>query len=63
MQLLFSPDGSMLASASYDYSIGLWDVAARKVRYRLVRPGGRGINSIAFSPDGSVLAANAGRGV
>ena len=60
MQLLFSPDGSMLASASFDYSIGLWDVAARKVRYKLVRPGGRGIRSIAFSPDGRVLAATAG---
>ena len=60
LQLLFSPDGSILASASFDYSIGLWDVAARKVRYRLVRPGGRGISSIAFSPDGSVLAATAG---
>ena len=59
-QLLFSPDGSILASASYDYSIGLWDVAARKARYKLVRPGGRGINSIAFSPDGRVLAATAG---
>ena len=58
-QLLFSPDGSILASASFDYSIGLWDVAARKVRYRLVRPGGRGIGTIAFSPDGSVLAADA----
>ena len=59
-QLLYSPDGSLLASASFDYSIGLWDVAARKVRYRLVRPGGRGIRSIAFSPDGRVLAATAG---
>ena len=58
-QLLYSPDGSILASASFDYSIGLWDVAARKVRYRLVRPGGRGIASIAFSPDGRVLAATA----
>ena len=56
-QLLFSPDGSMLASASFDYSIGLWDVAARKVRYRLVLPGGRGIKTIAFSPDGRVLAS------
>ena len=59
-QLLFSPDGSLLASASFDFSNGLWDVAARKVRYRLVRPGGRGIRSIAFSPDGRVLAATAG---
>ena len=58
-QLLFSPDGSMLASASFDYSIRIWDVAARKVRYVLVRPGGRGIETIAFSPDGRVLAADA----
>ena len=56
--MLFSPDGSILASASFDYSIGLWDVAACKVRYRLVRPGGRGIGTIAFSPDGRVLAAD-----
>ena len=59
-QLLFSPDGSILASASFDYSIGLWDAAALKLRYRLVRVGGRGIRSIAFSPDGRVLAATAG---
>ncbi len=58
-QLLFSPDGSILASASFDYSIRIWDVAARKVRYVLVRPGGRGIETIAFSPDGRVLAADA----
>ena len=59
-ELLFSPDGSILASASFDYSIRFWDVASRKVRYVLVRPGGRGIRSIAFSPDGRVLAATAG---
>ena len=62
-QLLFSPDGSILASASYDYSIGLWDVAARKVRYRLVRPGGRGIEIRSRSRrTGRVLAADRGCG-
>ena len=59
LQLLYSPDGSILASASFDYSIRFWDVASRKVRYVLVRPGGKGIATIAFSPDGRVLAADA----
>ncbi len=55
--LLFSPDGSILASASYDSSIRLWDCAARRVRGVLVRPGVTGINRIAPSPDGRTLAA------
>jgi WD40 repeat protein len=57
--LVFSPDGKTLASASgwsRDRAIWLWDVATSQVRKRLP-VNARFIFSLAYSPDGKLLAS------
>ncbi|MCH7686383.1 MAG: hypothetical protein IH899_06845, partial [Planctomycetes bacterium] len=52
----FSPDSSMLVSASRDHSIILWDLQSHEAK--TVIPAHRGsVESVAFSPDGKLLAA------
>ncbi len=73
--VVFSPDGTTLASRSADNTIRLWDVATGTPKYTLiswvtVRRTDRwgnlvetaaSIHSIAFSPDGQTLVGVAGR--
>jgi len=56
----FSPDGKLLATASYDNTVRLWDVHDRQRPTPLGPPitgFGSWVSSAVFSPDGKTLAA------
>lgn len=60
MSLTFSPDGKTLASGHCVNKIYLWEVATGKPKAILQREELAMIHSVAFSPDGSLLAAATG---
>src|SRR5262249_60623257 len=52
----FSPDGTRLASASYDQTVKLWDAASGQ-ELRALKGHTGVVHSVAFSPDGTRLAS------
>ena len=63
MALTFDPAGRFLASAAFDGTVRIWDVARRETLAVLNGHGGRVVRALAFSPDGSRLASAGGDGV
>ncbi len=59
--LAFSPDGSMLASGSYDDTIKLWDTRSYK-EIATLKGHTDSVRSVSFSPDGSLLASGSDDG-
>lgn len=53
--LAVSPDGALLASASWDGSIGLWPLVAPDGAPRFLQGHGSGVNAVAFGADGAQL--------
>ncbi|XDB00214.1 c-type cytochrome [Sulfitobacter sp. LCG007] len=54
IRLALSPDGTRVASASWDGTLGLWPLSGTGAPLTLEGHGG-GVNDVAFSPDGARL--------
>ena len=55
--IVFSPDGTLLADSGHDGRIRLWDVASGQVARTLAHGTQNDVHDIAFSPDGKLLVS------
>lgn len=61
VDIAFSPDGRLIASASLDRTVKVWEVPTGRLQRTLtVGESGWGASSVAFSPDGKTLATGSG---
>lgn len=59
--VLFSPDGKLAATASFDHTVKLWEIPSAKLLFTLKNFAT--INTLAFSPDGKWLVGGGEDGI
>jgi WD40 repeat protein len=59
--LVYSPDGSTLASSSTDGTIKLWNLTTKQ-EVATLKSHDASVEELAFSPDGNILASASGDG-
>lgn len=60
-RVVFSPDGTLVASTAFDNTVILWDTVTGEAHHVLASDI-RGIRQFAWSPDSRMLAAGDGKG-